>query len=79
MTRIYDIETKTVVRSDKMVFHLKAIGENENDAIWVAENNIIECLRTFYQVKSNIPWESIDKWIEETITFEHTVTESEGF
>ncbi len=78
-TQVYDVETKTTVRTDPMVFNLKVIGENEEDAIKIAENNIVECLRVFYQVKSNIPWDAIDKWIEGTITFKHTVTVSEGF
>ena len=76
---LFDIETKTVVRSTPMVFHLKALGEEEADAIEVAENNVIACLRSFYQSLSGIPWDSIDRFLDESITFDHVITISEGF
>ncbi len=76
--RLYDIETKTVVRSTPMVFHLKAFGENEDDAKEIAENNVCECIRSFYQSMSEIPWDSIDRFLEESITFNHKVIISEG-
>ncbi len=75
---LYDIETKTIVRSDQMVFHLKAFGETEQDAIKIAENNIVESLRSFYQVKSNLAWDSIDRFLDESIVFTHSVTISKG-
>ncbi len=76
--RKYAIESKTVVRSTPMVFHLKAVGETEQDAIELAENNIRECLRSFYQSMSEIPWDSIDRFLDGTLAFAHHVTIDEG-
>jgi hypothetical protein len=61
-----------------MVFHLKAFGETENDAQEIAENNICESLRSFYQSMSSLPWESIDRFLDESIIFDHKITLSEG-
>jgi len=75
---LYDIETKIIVRSEPMIFHLKAFGETKEDAIEIAENNIRECLRSFYQSMSSLPWGSIDRFIDESLTFKHSVTISKG-
>ncbi len=73
-SKLYDVEIKTVVRGDTMVFNLESFGETPEQAIRIAENNTKEVLRTFYQVKSNTPWDSIDKWLEATVVFKTVAT-----
>ena len=77
ITLVFDVSTTTFDLNRKVIeIHSTVTGEDETDAINSAESCIAA---TMLALSKDNTFEATQRFIEESITFEHIVTRSEGF
>jgi hypothetical protein len=70
--RVYDVKAICFDQhGQKLVFNMKAVGEDAYDAEETVQNNIKEALRVLHGTS--------EKFIEESLIFQMETTISEGF